>query len=141
MKQDNNNKVPLVGKILEQIIYIVAYAIIIAIISLFTKTIVIDNNYYGLYGLIASIIIYILNKTIKPILFEVTVPITGITMGLFYPCINIVILKIADFILGSHFDTHGVITLFLTAVLISFMNILMDELIIKPVIKRGEKNE
>jgi len=62
-------------------------------------------------------------------------------MGLFYPCINIIILKITDFILGKHFETHGIITLFLTAVLISFMNILMDELIIKPLLKRSEKNE
>ena len=62
-------------------------------------------------------------------------------MGLFYPCINVIILKITDFILGSHFDTHGIISLFFTAILISFIYILIDELIIKPIIKRSEKNE
>lgn len=128
-------------KILEHLIYIIVYAIIITLISLFLKTIVIDKEYYGIYSLIASTIIYILNKTVKPILFELTIPITGITMGLFYPCINVLILKITDFILGSHFDTHGIISLFFTAILISFIYILVDELIIKPILKRSEKNE
>ena len=134
-------KVPLLNKILEHLIHIVSYTIIISLISTFFKTIYIDNNCYGVYALLASTIIYILNKTIKPILFKLTIPLTGVTIGLFYPCINILILKLTDFILCSHFDTHGVFTLFLTAILISFMNILMDELIINPVIKKGEKNE
>jgi len=138
--KDKNN-VPRLNDILECIIYIVAYAIIIFLVSMLLKTIDIDSNYFGLFSLLASLIIYILNKTIKPILFRLTIPITGITMGLFYPCINIIILKIINFILGKHFETHGIITLFLTAVLISFMNILMDELIIKPLLKRSEKNE
>ena len=119
----------------------ITYALILGIISLFSKTIVIDKSYYGIYALLAALIIYVLNKTIKPILFELTVPITGITMGLFYPCINILILKITDFILCEHFDTHGIISLFITAILISFMNIVVDELIIKPLIKRSDKNE
>ena len=74
-------------------------------------------------------IIFILNKTIKPILFELTVPITGITMGLFYPCINILILKITDWILLEHFATHGIISLFITAILISLINILISSIV------------
>lgn len=139
MKTDKNTTVPKINIVLECIIHIIIYAIILSVISLFSKIIVLDRSYYGIYGILASIIIYILNKTIKPILFELTVPITGITMGLFYPCINVLILKITDWILLSHFDTHGIISLFITAVLISLINILIDELIIKPIIKRSEK--
>ena len=135
------NKMDVPYKILEIIIYIIVYAIIITVISMFLKTIEIDSDYYGLYAMIASIIIYILNKTIKPILFRLTLPITGITMGLFYPCLNVLILKVTDFILMEHFDTHGIISLFFTAVLISFIYILVDELIIKPILRKGEKNE
>lgn len=138
--KDRNN-VPRLNKILEWFIYIIAHSIIIYLISVIFKTIDIDNSNYGIYPIVASLIIYLLNKTIKPILFRITVPITGITMGLFYPCLNILILKITDFILGSHFETSGIITLFLTAVLISFINILIDELLIKPTIKRSEKDE
>ena len=36
-------------------------------------------------------LLFILNKTIKPLLFYLTIPITGITLGLFYPFINLII--------------------------------------------------
>src|SRR5574344_992211 len=100
---DKENK-PKFNNMLNSIIHIIIYALILVIISSLFKTIEIDNKYYGLYGIIASIIIYILNNTIKPILFKLTIPITGLTMGLFYPCINIIILKITDLILGNHFE-------------------------------------
>lgn len=129
------------SKILNLIINIIAYALILSLIAFLLKTIDIDNSYYGFYGLLASIIICFMNKTIKPLLFRLTVPITGVTLGLFYPCINILILKLTDFILGSHFETHGIITLFLTAILISVMNVLMEELILKPVFRKDDKNE
>ena len=139
MKTKDKTTVPNFNIVLESIIHIVIYALILWLISLCSNTLELDMSYYGLYAIIASIIIFILNKTIKPILFELTVPITGITMGLFYPCINILILKITDWILLEHFATHGIISLFITAILISLINIVIDELIIKPIIKRSEK--
>ena len=123
------------------VINIIAYALILSLIAFLLKTIDIDNSYYGIYGLVASAIIYFLNKTIKPILFRFTIPITGITLGLFYPCINILILKLTDFILGSHFETYGIITLFLTAILISFMHMLMETIITKFIFRKGDRNE
>lgn len=123
------------------VINIIAYALILSLIAFLLKTIDIDNSYYGIYGLVASAIIYFLNKTIKPILFRFTIPITGITFGLFYPCINILILKLTDFILGVHFETRGVMTLFLTAILISIMHLLMEEIVLKPVLRKGDKDE
>ncbi len=139
MKTKDKTTVPNFNIVLESIIHIVIYALILWVISLCANTLELDMSYYGLYAIIASIIIFVLNKTIKPILFELTVPITGITMGLFYPCINILILKITDWILLDHFATHGIISLFITAILISLINIVIDELIIKPIIKRSEK--
>lgn len=136
--RDKNN-VHRMNKFLECIICIITYAIIILLIDLCFNTINISNDYYGLWALITSSIIYLLNNTIKPILFKLTIPITGITMGLFYPCINILILKITDIILGKYFDTHGIITLFLTAILISVMNIIMNEIIVKPIMRKGDK--
>lgn len=135
------NSILRINSLLESLIHIISYAIILTIVSLILKTIEIDNSYFGIYSLLASTIIYLLNKTIKPILFKATLPITGITMGLFYPCINVIILKITDVILGNYFNTHGIITLFLTAIVISFMNILMDELLIKPILREDDKNE
>lgn len=127
-----------INNILDLVIHILSYAIILLIISLLFTTIKIDKSYYGLYVLLSSIIIYLLNKTIKPILVRFTIPITGLTLGLFYPCINIIILKITDFILGSHFKTNGIITLFFTAILISVMNILMENIIINKILRKGD---
>lgn len=127
-----------INKILDFIITVLVYDLVLILVSNITNTLVIDSSYYGLYSLLGSIIICILNKTIKPILFKLTIPITGVTMGLFYPCLNILILKITDWILLSHFETHGIITLFLTSILISVINLIIEELIIKPIIGRNK---
>lgn len=127
-----------INKILDFIITVLVYDLVLILVSNITNTLVIDSSYYGLYSLLGAIIICILNKTIKPILFKLTIPITGVTMGLFYPCLNILILKITDWILLSHFETHGIITLFLTSILISIINLLIEELIIKPIIGRNK---
>lgn len=137
--QIGKNNIPRLNGILDWLIYIVSYAVILLALSAILPTLTIDTSYYGLYGLLAALIVYILNKTIKPILFKLTIPITGITMGLFYPCINILILKITDWILLSHFKTSGIFSLFFTAILISVVNIIVDQLIIKPILKRSEK--
>ena len=105
------------------------------------KDLIIDTKYYGVYVVLSSIIVCFLNKTIKPVLFRFTIPITGITLGLFYPCINILILKLVDLILGSHFETQGIITLFLTAILISFMHMFMENVITKFIFRKGVRNE
>ena len=128
-----------INKYLDWLIHMVAYALVLITVSiLFKKTIYIDNSYFGLWGLLAAIIIYLLNKTVKPIIVWLTLPITGLTLGLFYPFINVLILNITDWFLGIHFDIHGLFFGFIVAVLISIMNILMDIMIIDPILKRGE---
>ena len=105
------------NKYLDWFIHMIGYALVLITVSvIFKKTVIIDNSYYGLWGLVAVIIIFILNRTIKPMLVWMTLPLTALTLGLFYPLINILILKITDFILGSHFDIHGTIILFLVSI-------------------------
>ena len=129
-----------INVIVEWMIYIVGYALILNIVALiFKNTIHIDDSYFGIWGIIASLVIYILNKTIKPIIVRLTIPITALTLGIFYPFVNVIILKIVDLILRSHFEINGILFAFLAAVLISVLNILMDDTIIKPVIRKGEK--
>lgn len=124
-----------INKLLEWVIYILGYSLIlISVASLFKNTIQIDNSYFGLWPIICSIVIYILNKTIKPIIFTLTIPITAMTLGIFYPFINVIILKIVDILLGTHFTINGIFIACLAAILISIINMIMDKLIIKPVI-------
>jgi putative membrane protein len=134
------NKIARLNKFIDWLLYMVGYALILITVSiLFKNTIYIDSNYFGFWGLIAAIIIYFLNKTIKPILIWLTLPLTGLTFGLFYPFVNVLILNITDFILGVHFTIHGIFMAFIVAVLISLMNILLQEIVIKSIIKGGKK--
>lgn len=131
-----NNKLQF-NLLIEWLIYNIIYTIILIFMCLiFKNTLYIDPAFYGIWGLIASIIIYFLNKTIKPILVWLTLPLTGLTFGLFYPVINIVILNITDIILGKHFNIHGFGMSFLIAILISLMNILIQEVLFKELLKR-----
>ncbi|MDD2434651.1 MAG: phage holin family protein [Bacilli bacterium] len=131
------NKVRL-NRFIDWLINMVGYALVLITVSvLFPKTIQIDNSYFGLWGLLAAVVIYILNKTVKPILVFFTLPITGLTLGLFYPFINVIILNIVDFILGDYFTINGIFMSFIVAVFISIMNILMDKLVIQPILRRG----
>lgn len=138
--KDEKKNIVRFNRILEWLIHTIGYALILICISvLFPKSFYINPAYYGLFGLIASILISILNQTIKPIIVLFTLPITGITLGIFYPFINVFILYIVSFILGNNFVIHGIFLPFLIAIIISVMNILMDELIIKPILERNKK--
>lgn len=129
-----------VNKYLDWFIHMIGYALVLITVSvIFKKTVIIDDSYFGLWGLIAVIIIFILNRTVKPLLVWMTLPLTAITLGLFYPLINILVLKITDFILGTHFDIHGTIMVFIVSIIISIMNAIMDNIIIDTILERKNK--
>lgn len=131
------NKKARLNKFIDWLFYMIGYAIILITVSIiFKHTITIDSSYFGFWGFIAAVIIYFLNKTVKPILVFLTLPLTGITFGLFYPFVNVIILNIVDFILGAHFNIEGLFMSFIVAVLISIMNILLQEVIIKSILGR-----
>lgn len=124
-------------KLIEWIIYMIGYALILISISvLFKNTIQIDNRYFGFWSLLAAICINILNRTIKPIIVRLTIPITALTLGIFYPFINVFILYIVDWILGSHFSVNGIFLTCFVAILISILNMIMDHIVLKPLFKK-----
>ena len=126
-------------RLLETLIYIMEYALILVIMSIiFDDTMQIDNSLFGLWGIIISTIIYILNKTVKPTIVRLTLPLTGLTLGLFYPVIDLIILKLVDFLFGNHLTIKGIILPFFIAILISLINIIVDETLIKPILKKGK---
>ena len=138
-KQNRVNKL-INNRFIEWLIYMIGYAIVLITVSVLFSSFEINNKYFGLYALLASIIIYILNKTIKPILTYLTLPITVLSLGLFYPVINVLILYITSFILGkNNFQITGLFTPFFIAIVISLLNIMMEGLILKPITK-GRKN-
>lgn len=137
--EDEKNHRFRLNETIEWLIGMVGYALILIAVSLlFPKTLQIDSNLFGLWALFAAIITFILNKTIKPILFWLTLPITGLTLGLFYPFLNVFILYIVSFLLQEHFQIHGIGMAFLIAIIISIMNMLMDTIVLTPLF-RGKK--
>lgn len=133
----NNFRKLVNNRMIEWLLYMFGYAIVLIVVSvMFSKTIYINNQYFGVYAFLAAVIIYILNQTIKPVLFYITLPIMALTFGLFYPLLNVLILYITSFILGDNFQITGVILPFVIAIIISVLNMLMEGMIIKPIIYR-----
>ncbi len=129
-----------INKYLDWLIHMIGYTLVLIIVSLiFRETVYIDNRLFGLWGLLAVIIIFILNRTIKPMLVWMTLPLTALTLGLFYPLINILILKLTDFILLEHFEIYGTFFVFIVSIVITIMNAFMDNIIIDVLLKGKKK--
>lgn len=126
------------NKIVNFVISLVCYAIVLIMVSLIFDSFYINSKYFGLYAVISALIIDILNKTIKPVLVVMTLPINVLTMGLTYPIVNMIVLYITSFIMGNNFNISGFFTAFFASILISIFNIFMDGLIIKPIKRNGE---
>lgn len=121
---------------LEWLIYMFGYALVLIITSNLFRSLYVENFWYGF---LAAIIIYVLNKTIKPFLVTISLPLIGMSLGLFYFVINVFILLIVTLILGKHFYLTGIFSPFIVSIFISIMNVLMESFIIKPLIERCKK--
>ncbi len=123
-----------IRKLMSLIIKLLGYSLILMLTSLlFRNTIYIDNSNYGLWCFLATLLIFLLNITVKPFLVWLTIPITGVTLGLFYPFINLIILKLVSFILGNHFTIYGIWYAVCASILISVLNVMLDEIILKKI--------
>lgn len=122
----------------EWFIYMIGYAIVLLIASNLFTSFNIGGKVSFLTALLGAIIIYVLNKTIKPILITLTLPITLFTLGIAYPLVNVIILYITSFILGNSFNVSGFFAPLFISIIISFLNILMEGLVIKPIIQKGK---
>lgn len=129
-----------INKFLDWILYIIGYTLVFVFVTNMFKSVYIDIEHSYIYSIVIVLLVYFLNKTIKPILVTLTIPITGLTLGLFYPFINLFILKLVDWILGPHFQLHGLFISLFLAILLSVINFFMENLVIKPIIKRVSKN-
>jgi len=124
-----------INRFIDWLLYMIGYTIAFIITTSLFKTVFIEDAHKYLLSFLIVFIIYILNKTIKPILITLTIPITGLTLGLFYPCINLFILKITDFLMGHYFDLNNLFIAFFLAILLSIMNFIAEE-IIKKIIEK-----
>ena len=113
----------------EWMYYMLAYALVILIMTRAFDSIYIYPKYTFFICLLIVILLYALKKTVKPILVLLTIPITALTLGTFYLFINLFMLKIVDWVLFSLFDLNGFWTAFFFSILISVVNYLVDDTI------------
>lgn len=117
---------------------LVIYSLILFLMTkIFHSTFYIDTTMYGLWIIGSASIICLLNKTIKPIIFKLTLPITAITYGLFYPMINVFILYITSFILNDHFEINNIFICFVIAIIISISKYIVEEFVLTFVTRKG----
>lgn len=121
------------NKLLDWIIYISGYTLTLYLVDVIFNAFEVDNLLYYFWG---SIILFVLNKTVKKIVFKFTLPITGLTFGLFYFVIDFLMLKIVDFILGNHFEIYGIWWGIFIAFSISVIHFILEEVILKPLMKK-----
>jgi putative membrane protein len=77
---------------------------------------------------ILVIVLGLLNAIVKPILKILGFPITVLTLGLFLLVINVIIVKLADFLMTS-FDVHGFLNALIFSVALSVINAAVDLII------------
>lgn len=126
-----SQNIKLINNLFDWLLCMLGYLGVFILVSLLFKSVYVDKEHPLLYSTIIVLVIYFLKKTLKPILVYLTIPITGMTLGLFYPCINLFILKLADWILGSHFNLENIFVAFIVAILLSVMNFIVKEIINK----------
>ena len=74
---------------------------------------------------ILIIVLAVLNAIVKPILQILGFPITVLTLGLFLLVINVIIVKLADYLMTS-FDVHGLLNALLFSLALSVVNAVVD---------------
>lgn len=118
--------------IIDYISKIIVNMIVIILATKIFKNIFVDNMFYLF---LSSLLLVICNKCIKPLLTLILLPINIYTLGITYPFINVIILKLISFILGKHFIIVGWFSAFFISIFISIMTIIIERLIGKEIRK------
>lgn len=78
-------------------------------------------------ALIVSVMLAVLNVTVKPFLILVTFPITLLSLGLFLVVINVIVFRIASGLIGGFF-IDGFFWALLYSVVVSIVNSVLTEI-------------
>ncbi len=126
-KLNNTNKK---NQFLDLISVLIVNMLVIILATKIFKNIYVENVFFTF---LTAFILMILNRTIKPILNIIMLPLNIYTLGISYPLVNVFILKLISLILGKHFILTGWISAFFISIFISIMTILIDILVGKEI--------
>lgn len=106
-------------------------SILLNAIALIAVAQIFDSFHLESFGtaILASFILSILNTFLKPLLVILTLPITVLSLGFFLFVINAITLMITQSIIGSAFDIDGFGVAIIAAIVISILNLLLNQLV------------
>lgn len=79
-------------------------------------------------AIIVALVFAILNAIVRPILVILTIPITILTLGLFLLIINIIIVKLTDYLIDG-FDVRGWLSALLFSLIVSFVSSILNKIV------------
>ena len=103
------------------------------------KSFIINDEHKIIYAFLSIVIIYVLDKLVKPILVTISTPITGLTFGLFYFVINSFILWLTSIFMFGKIKFEKIWVLFFISIVLSALNWVIEKLIIEPIIRKANK--
>lgn len=127
-----NRDITLRDKVLDILSTILVNMIVIIMATKLYKNISVDSVFYTF---LVAVLLMVFNKCIKPILNLIMLPINIYTLGISYPFVNVIILKMISLLLGSHFVLNGWFSAFFISIFISIMTIFIDSVIGKEIRK------
>ncbi len=78
-------------------------------------------------AIIVALVLGLLNTFVKPILLILTLPITILTLGLFYLVLNVIIIYIADYFIGG-FRVDGFVPALLFSIVLTVVGWILDQI-------------
>lgn len=126
MLEYNYKSMSFKDKLLDIISIILVNMIVIIMATKLFININVDNIFYVF---ITAVLLMIMNKCLKPLLKVVMLPLNIYTLGLTYPLVNVIILKLISFLLKPHFMLKGWFAAFFISIFISIMTLIIDFLI------------
>jgi len=107
-----------VKKLGKLLVHWVVSALFLYVLSFLFRGIVIDSV---LAAIIAAIVLGLINATIKPVLQIISLPITFLTLGLFYLVVNgLMLMLVSALVPGFHVSGFG--TAFFASIVLSLLN-------------------
>ena len=97
--------------------------IVIILATNIFKNIYVENLFYTF---LTALILMIFNKCLKPFISVLMLPLNVFTLGITYPFVNVITLKLVSLFLGGHFILSGWFTAFFISIFISVMTIIID---------------
>lgn len=104
--------------------------ILISAVAVFVASYFIPGIYVAGFGtaVIVAIVLGLLNAFLKPILVFLTIPITILTLGLFYLVINVIMVYLTAYLV-SGFSVNGFIAALLFSILVSIVTWIIDAIV------------